>query len=416
MKITPVVVVSLLVCASAHAGGYRVSLQGQKAQGMGHTGVAMTESSEVVFFNPAGMVELEKTVDMTGSLNLLSGETAYGNSATGAAAETDTPVSTPISAYYSRQHSDDFSYGIGVYTPYGSRVEWPTDWPGSHLVNKIELASLYIQPTLAYRLNETFSVGFGVNYVVGSVEFNRNLTTSLADANGNRSNVTLKASGVDAWGYNLGLLAKVSKKTTLGFSYRSQVDLKARNESATFRNIPASLQTTFSNTTFNADLVLPAEFTAGVSYKLDDEKTTVAFDFNRTFWDAYEELRIDFNNSVPTSVNPRNYKDSNIYRFGVQHQHNDNWTIRGGIYFDETPVRDGYFAPETPRNDSLGFTAGVSYQYSDALVLDFSMLLLRFDEIDNSYDFYVESGTTRPFAGTYETQAFNLGFGLTYKY
>ena len=415
MRITPFLVTALLVSTSAHAGGYRVSLQGQKAQGMGHTGVAMTDSAEVVFFNPAGMVALENNVNMSGSLNLLSGETAYGSAATNANAKTDTPVSTPISAYYSRRHSDNLSYGIGVYTPYGSRVHWPTDWAGSHLVNKIELASLYIQPTIAYRLNETFSVGFGINYVIGAVEFNRNLSTSLANANG-RSNVTLKASGVDAWGYNLGFLAKLNEQTTLGVSYRSQVDLKARGESADFENIPAALSGIFSDTTFDADLVLPAEFTAGISHKLENNKTTLAFDFNRTYWDAYEELRIDFANNAPTSVNPRNYKDSNIFRFGLQHEYNDSWTIRTGIYFDETPVRDGYFAPETPRNDSTGFTFGTSYQYSDALVFDFSLLYLRFSEIDNSYDFYVESGTTSPFSGTYETTATNFGFGLTYNY
>ena len=55
MKKIIMITASLCMATSAHAGGYRVSLQGQKALGMGHTGVAMSDSSEVVFFNPAGM-------------------------------------------------------------------------------------------------------------------------------------------------------------------------------------------------------------------------------------------------------------------------------------------------------------------------------------------------------------------------
>jgi len=48
---------SLLTLASASmfAGGYRVSVQGQKQLAMGHTGVAVVNSAEVTFFNPAGM-------------------------------------------------------------------------------------------------------------------------------------------------------------------------------------------------------------------------------------------------------------------------------------------------------------------------------------------------------------------------
>ncbi len=40
---------TLLISTTTFAGGYRVSLQGQKALGMGHVGVSMSDSSEVVF-------------------------------------------------------------------------------------------------------------------------------------------------------------------------------------------------------------------------------------------------------------------------------------------------------------------------------------------------------------------------------
>ena len=44
---------------------------------MGHTGVAISESAEVVFFNPAGMTRLEENASFTGALTLLTGETKY---------------------------------------------------------------------------------------------------------------------------------------------------------------------------------------------------------------------------------------------------------------------------------------------------------------------------------------------------
>ncbi len=414
MKTTIMVMLGLAVAGSVHAGGYRVALQGQKALAMGHTGVAMSESSEVVFFNPGAMTQLESDKDFTGGLTLLTGETLYQNEATLVEEETDNPLGTPLNGYYTQKMSDEMSWGLGVYTPYGNKVEWPTDWAGSHLVNFIELKAIYIQPTIGYQINESTSVGFGPNLVLGSVEFNRNLSTSLTDEDGDRSNVTIEATNVTAWGFNLGILHKLSDKTSLGFSYRSEVIVEARDEDADFEDVPMALQTTFADGKFDADLPLPAELTIGIAYKYSD-KMTLAFDINRTFWDVYDELVIEFDNGI-TSVNPRNYEDANILRFGLQYRYNDKWTLRGGIYFDESPVPDGYFAPETPRNDSIGYTAGASYRYSKNLEMDFSLLILTFDDEENSYDHYEEGGFTIPFGGTYDSAANSIGFGLSYKY
>jgi len=405
----------MCVVSSAFAGGYRVALQGQKALGMGHTGVAMTDSSEVVFFNPAGMVFLKNEMDISGGVTLIDSEAKYQNQDTNTTAQTDNPIGTPISFYLSTKYNEKIAYGVGVYTPYGNSVEWPTDWAGSHLVNSIELKAIYIQPTISYKFNDQYSIGFGPTYVVGGVEFNRNLSTALVDENGNRSNVTIEASGITAWGYNIGFLAKPTKKYSVGISYRSQVDMKARGESANFQNIPTSMQSAFPDTTFDADLVLPAELTLGIAYNFSPE-TVLAFDINRTYWGAYESLDVQFNNSAGLSSNPRNYKDVNIYRLGIQHNLSEKTTIRGGAYYDESPIQDGYFTPETPRNDSLGLTAGASYYVTKSLELDFSFLYLMFDEFNGSYDHYDQSGTTISFAGDYKSQVIAIGFGLNYKY
>jgi long-chain fatty acid transport protein len=416
MKQLMMLLLGVAMAGSVSAGGYRVSLQGQKAIGMGHTGVAMSDSAEVVFFNPGAMTQLESDSEIVGGITLLTGKTAYQNEQSGAEAETDNGIGTPINGYFTQKISEEMAWGLGIYTPYGNTVEWPTDWQGSHLVNDIQLKTVYIQPTIAFQINEKTSIGFGPNLVVGSVNFNRNLSTSLTNANGDRSNVTIDDSEVTAWGYNLGILHRLSDKTSLGFSYRSEVTLEARDGDADFENIPTALQEAFPDGDFDADLVLPAELTIGIAYQYSD-KVTLAFDFNRTFWNAFDELVVEFEApGAGTSVNVRNYDDSNILRFGVQYQHDEKWVFRGGVYFDETPVPDGSFEPITPRSDSVGYTAGGSYQYSKNLELDFSMLILKFGEVNESYDHYEEGGVSIPFEGDYHSDAFSLGFGLSYRY
>ena len=374
----------------------------------------MTDSAEVVFFNPGSMSLLEAQTDIVGSIFVLEGKSEYESEETLVSEETDSPIGTPINFYYAQQVDEELSWGFGVYTPYGQKIEWPTDWAGSHLVNEIELATVFFQPTIGYRISDKTSIGFGPALVLGSVEFNRNLSTSLTDENGNRSNVTIKADYVDAWGYNLGITHIVNDKLTIGANYRGEVTVEARGEDADFDNIAAALQDTFASGKFDADLPLPAELSLGLAYRVSD-RTTLAFDINRTFWDVYDELKIEFDNGI-TSVNPREYEDSNIYRFGMQYRYDDKWTLRGGVYIDESPIQDGYFAPETPRGDAIGYTAGATYQYSKNLSMDFSLLILTFDDEDLSYDYYEEGGVTIPFSGTYDSAANSIGFGLSYKY
>ncbi|GAB5401756.1 MAG: outer membrane protein transport protein [Aureisphaera sp.] len=415
MKKLVFLAVCMLASAMVYAGGYRVSLQGNKSLSMGHTGVALIDSSELVFFNPAGLVHLENRLNISaGGFGVFS-NVVYQNETTGAFAETDSPVGTPFYLYGSYQVNDWLAFGLGVYTPYGSRVEYEDDWAGSHLVNNIELAAIFVQPTVSFKINDVLSVGGGPIYVTGSVNFNRNLSRTLTDLEGNRSEVTIDASGVNSWGWTAGVMVRASENITIGANYRSEIILEADEADADFENIPNSPLTPFADTAASASLPLPAEMTVGISYKFCD-KWTAAFDFNRAFWDVYESLDIDFaDEGIPDSFNARNYKNASTVRFGLQYDATKMFTLRAGYYFDESPVQDGFFAPETPRNDSNGYTAGLTVNLSDRFQIDASFLYLHFKEVDASYDAYTENGIAAPFGGKYKSNAFIPGFGLTYK-
>lgn len=399
-----------LAGSTAFAGGYRVSIQGQKQLAMGHTGVAVVNSAEVAFFNPAGMAYLDKKFNLSVGANGLFAKTKFQESVFNTTASTEN-FGTPFSLYATYKINDWFTAGLAVYTPYGSAVEWDQNWQGAYLVNNIDLQAIFVQPTISVRVGEHFSVGGGPIYATGSVNFNRNLYASNGtfQVNGNPTDLTLDAKGISAWGYTLGMMFNPTDKLRLGMNYRSEIIMEARDGDANFSDVPVFAQSLLTNTTFDADLPLPAELTVGLSYQVTD-KWLVAFDLNHTMWSAYKSLDVKFNNGLPTSVNPRNYKDVSTYRFGTQYKANDKFTFRAGYYFDESPVQDTYFAPETPRNDSNAFTGGLTYQMNSKLGIDFSFLYIHFDEIDNSY----EHNPNGDFAGTYKSVVFSPGIGITY--
>ena len=127
-------------------------------------------------------------------------------------------------------------------------------------------------------------------------------------------------------------------------------------------------------------------------------------------------MDIDFADpNVPDSVNSRNYNTSATYRFGLQYDATEMFTLRTGYYFDESPVQSGLFSPETPRNDSSGYTAGFTFNVGQRFEIDASFLYLHFKEVNESYDAYYENGQSVPFAGKYKSNAFIPGLGITYK-
>lgn len=405
----------VLATAVTYAGGYRVSLQGQRALAMGHTGVAVVNSAELGFFNPSGLVYLENRLNVSAGVSAVFSDVVWQNSGFGEQARTDSPVGTPFYLYASYKMNDWLALGLSVYTPYGSTVNWEDDWAGSHLVNNIDLQAIYIQPVASIKLSEYLSIGGGPIFVTGGVNFNRNLNRTLSDIEGNRANVTVDATGVSSWGWSGSMMFSPSERFRVGFNYRSEIILEAEGGDAIFSNIPNSPLTPFQNTTFNASLPLPAEVSVGLSYQFLD-KWLFAFDINETLWSVYNSLDIDFSDpNIPDSENLRNYKDSSVYRFGLQYDANELFTLRAGYYFDESPVQEGYFAPETPRNDSQGFTGGISLNITDKFTIDASFLYIRFAEVDASYDYYFEDNVAVPFGGTYKSSAFVPGLGITYK-
>jgi long-chain fatty acid transport protein len=409
-----VFVLLCLVSTIAFAGGYRVSTQSNRQLAMGHTGVAVVSNADILFFNPAGLVHLESRLSISaGGFGVFS-DVSYQNEQFGTFAETDSAMGTPVYLYATYKVTEDLSVGLGVYTPFGSNVTWPTDWEGSHLVNEITLSAIFIQPTISYQLFDSVSIGGGPILAIGGVEFNRNASRSLTNEQGERANVAVEDSGITAWGWTAGLMFTPTDNFSLGFNYKSLINVESTEGTATFSGFPDSALTPDNGTQgFAATLPLPAEATLGMAYTY--KKWLFAFDYNRAFWSEYQALDILFEDGSE-SINPRNYKDASSYRFGAQYTATDKFVVRAGFYIDESPVQSGYFAPETPRNDSTGYTFGFSYQVTPKFSVDASILYLRFKEINESYDFYADPGGAplAPFGGTYKSQALIPGLGVTY--
>lgn len=388
---------------AAIGGGYQVRLQGQKQTGIGLIGTPFAPDASSIFYNPGGLALVEGKFSLSAGVSGIMSHTVFQKEGTNYQANTDNPLSTPFYLYFSAKIKDMIAVGIGVYTPFGSSVQWDEDWAGRYLIRDISLSAICIQPTVAYQYKEKFGIGAGFVYAIGNVELSKALPYS------DESSVSLEGDASN-FGFNAGIFYKPIEKLNIGVSYRSKIMMNLEDGEATF-NVPSALSTSVpENNKFSADLPLPANLDFGLSYQLT-EKFLLAAEVNWVMWSAYESLDFEFEESgeLLNSQNPRQYKDSWITRLGGEYKLNDVFTFRAGMYYDPSPVNEAYFTPETVSLNNIAFTLGLSITPVKGLDIDISYLEIHGLAAEKTY-------TPDNFAGTYKNAAFIPGIGLHYRF
>src|SRR5690606_33700655 len=102
----------------------------------------------------------------------------FTDNQSGRASELQNDPSFVPHVYATYGFNERFAAGLGVYVPYGLGTQWPLDFDGRFLGFDNSLQSIYVQPTVAYRITEQLSVGAGFTYVIAGVELNRRLDLS----------------------------------------------------------------------------------------------------------------------------------------------------------------------------------------------------------------------------------------------
>lgn len=375
---------------------------------MGHTGVGLLSDAATLHFNCGAMSFLDTNYHFSFGTSIIIPRTAYQMPYPGNyISETVHNIGTPISFYFTtriKKH-DKLALGIGMYNPYGSRQQWPDDWIGQFLIREINLKTFFVQPSASYKINEKIGIGVGFIYAFGDFGLRKGVPVQNSSEEYGEGTLNGKASG---FGFNSGVYFKPDSTWSVGITYRSAVKTSVDNGTAEFV-VPNSLAEYFPSTTFSTGLKLPSVLSLGIGYTKKNWR--FAFDFNYVGWNSYDSLVIDFAENTDKLADihsARKYKNSYVARLGAEYNLKENYVFRLGVYFDKTPVQDGYLTPETPDTDKIGITSGFSYSINSKFKIDLSFLYIHGKE---RYDQNLET----EFAGTYKSRAFIPGIGLSLK-
>ncbi|MDX1815778.1 MAG: outer membrane protein transport protein, partial [Thermodesulfobacteriota bacterium] len=234
-NVLTVLVVLLFTAASAMAAGFRLPEQGAKAMGMGMAFTAQADDPSAIYYNPAGIVQLEGQNVMIGGTYIrengadFSGTTPLTlNTSTGVfdtKQETQEDLDFVIpNAYWTNKVSPGFAYGVGIFAPFGLGQRYGNRQTSifRNQVTNVEIQTIVVNPTVAWKINDVLAVGFGVDFMYGKAKLSQAGVVRLGAAPLDQVNIfqlDLDGDGT-AWGYNFGLLLTPSENVKVGASYR----------------------------------------------------------------------------------------------------------------------------------------------------------------------------------------------------
>jgi long-chain fatty acid transport protein len=358
---------------SASAAGLWIDTHSARATGMGASVTGMIDDSSAIFFNPAGIAR-GRMLDAQVGVSLIMPSITFKDTA-GVATSTNFTAAPPFHAYVSGGITEHLSAGVGIFTPYGLTVDWPKGWEGRSIITYGNVATYFINPTLAYQLGP-LRVGGGVQIVYGTVDLKRDI--ALPGGTFGTSQL-----GADTWGVgaNVGVqLDAIPDILSFGLHYRSAVALPFDSGSAHFGDIPAPLSATLHDQPATSRLVTPDSLAFGVALR-PIKPLVVDLDAVYVGWHHLKSVDIAFPNDTSGSLGaasslPKNWSSTVNVHLGGEYAFTDAWRGRLGVIFDPSPAPASTLTPDIPDMWRMNFALGGGYQHRSGLRFDLAYQFL----------------------------------------
>jgi len=412
MKRVMLVMFILMLCAggTVWASGLAIPEQGAAALGYAASMTARSEELSAMYYNPAGLMYVTGKELYLGITPIMPYHKYMTHESS---VEANKQTFLPPQGFAAMRMGQNLVVGIGVFAPFGLGTDWDTDWAGRYTATFAEVATIHIQPTVAYQVNDKVSIGVGVAYVTSSATMEKMIDFGSGIGQGPNpildSESSMDGSG-SAVAFNVGIQAKASEQMTLGASYQSAYDIKYEG-TATFTHsnnlkaipypsvpgspIPAgtpmydvALMKMPAKQDGSASMNMPWVLNLGMKYDFTPRFDT-SFDINVVGWSVYKELEVDFDTDVPEDkIIPKNWDDSVVLRLASSYDMSDSWILRGGLLYDKNPVPDDTFDAQLPDANRIGLSVGTGYSFG-RIRIDAGYLFLHFSdrEKDNAVGF-----------------------------
>ncbi len=382
---------TVLAIGTASAGGLAVGEQNAVSAGTGGAGAARGDDPGAAWHDPAALADgggWRVGLSLALARPALTAKAMDGSWS----ADTDSAWSTPphLDASFAQGR---WAAGIALGVPFGGGVQWPATWPGAVEAVQTQLMVLRAAPFVAWSFGK-LRVSAGLHLDAGRLQIERNL--DFIDTQGDvRLDLAGRGAGVDAAAY-----WQARRDLSVGLVYRGRTTLDF-DGNANF-TAPDAFSEKTPDQTARTSMTMPDTLVLGTHYTRG--AYAAVLDLEWANWSVNRRTTVSFTNaSTPEAVQENGWHDTVAVRAGGEWTH-DRLIVRGGGYYDPSPVPAAHLTPSSPDATRLGLTAGASYRLAPAWSADVfaeRMWLLR-----------RETTSTDTMPATYGGTAIVLGAGV----
>ena len=368
--VTCVSALSLIAGVSAaQAGAFGLREQSAVGQGSSFAGAAAGAAGlGSMFWNPATLTNFKGgQVELVGSgifpvarMTTQAGSSPlYRNPAFSQSAGDIGQDAFLPAGYASYQINSQWWLGVSMNTPFGLTTKANTDWPGRAYGATTRVVSNNITPTVAYKINDMFSVAAGLQIMY----FKTKYTSAVPGTAAQVPNWNVVGLQGDSWGvgFTLGATIKPIDGTEIGIGYRSAVQ----------ENLSGALQG-LGNSLIKSTVMLPESINVGIRQRVTNDFTALA-GFEWTNWSRLKQPAV-INTATGTNAAipniPLHYNDGWYLSLGGEYRINAAWLVRAGVGYENSPIDTQNRSLRLPDANRWWFSVGAGYQYSETIFVD----------------------------------------------
>ena len=406
-----------LGAAGCFGSAFSVSELGARAAGMGTAFTAVADDGSALFYNVAGIafqpgmhMQMDNTV-VVGLFRFKPSDIPLGQVVPEKGySQSVRPKFIPLASMYATMSlSSKITLGIGMFTPFGLSANSTnfndsdpnlTKFVGRFAGTRARLEAFWFQPTVAFKVTPTVSVGLGPAFVHTHLFIEQSLLNPGGDAlefgrtaaptvfpglnieqaarvisrllPEGRSRI---AGTANSAGFAAGLLWKsTAKKTSVGLAFRSSVTshLKGKASFAFGKGYTLEqyvgtefLTEQFPNQDVTGSFTTPATYSFGFANS-SLFGTLISFDVRVQDYQRFRSVPLNFpinedNADVALPAEKRltfDFRNAVALAVGLERPVNEKTTVRFGYMFDRSPVPDKSVGPYFPDADRNSFTVG----------------------------------------------------------
>ncbi|WP_430443538.1 MAG: OmpP1/FadL family transporter [Pseudomonas piscis] len=418
-SIIPALLFCTFLTPPSYGNGLAINEQSASSAGTAYAGRSSSAiDASTIYGNPAGLTKL-KSRQVVGGLSVIKAKDEISDvesPSPGTSKGDSIPTGVIPFAYLAQPINDRVWFGLGLYATAGLINDYEPTFQGRYYGSYSNAKVLTLQPTIAVKITDGISFGFGptINRIDGKLE--NYLATGPLN---NGTETRLSMSGDDtALGYNAGVLFDVTDAATLGVTYHSKVDYHLKGKT----KLSGAPDMFDINGAYDAslDIVYPESVDTSITYRFNPKWTG----YLGTVWTRWSRLEsLDIHNVTPDTVlgkglanisEPLNWQDTWSVAVGAAYQLNEQWQLRAGVAYDPSPQHNENRNVRAPIANRKSFAIGAGYSPTSDISIDVAYGYIRESQANVSQN--DSTGFRPPYKASYQNSANGLTAQLKYEF